>query len=252
MKTLFTTVALCAFALTSFSQNVIDRHFSAYQQNEDFTKVHVTGALFGLAAHIDNETNDPDVEEFKEFARQIKAFDLVASDKMLDSKFAFRDATRIIEKEFEELMSIDDAEGRFTFYIDERDGRVNEVVGVGAGPSSFVVFSLSGDMDLKQLSRMGQKLQGTGVEKLGELKRNSIDEIKVYPNPASVGGVVNIDLPESMIGGQLIVVDTQGRTVLQQATTARRLQLRDTLAKGQYIVQMQKDGVTIKRKLSVQ
>ncbi|HYG03795.1 MAG TPA: DUF4252 domain-containing protein, partial [Chryseosolibacter sp.] len=72
-------------------------------------------------------------------------------------------------KEFEELMSVRDKDKDMKFYIKENAGKISELVMIMGGLEDFMVMSLFGEIDLKQVSRIGKKMNVHGLENLKNL-----------------------------------------------------------------------------------
>ncbi|MBK5278811.1 MAG: DUF4252 domain-containing protein, partial [Bacteroidia bacterium] len=80
-------------------------------------------------------------------------------------------------KEYEELMTVRDKDKDMKFFIKESAGKISELVMVMGGNEEFMVLTLFGEIDLKQVSRIGKKMNVDGLENLENLKdkKNSKD-----------------------------------------------------------------------------
>lgn len=58
----------------------------------------------------------------------------------------------------DELLSIKEGEAEFNFYINETDGKINELLMVGKESNSIFILSLVGNIDLKQISALSKKM----------------------------------------------------------------------------------------------
>jgi hypothetical protein len=232
-------------------QNAIQKHFSNYLDIDEVTNISITGKVFQLAAYI--ETDDKDLEEMKEFASTIESFQMIVGENGIFGKSEFGSALRKVENGYEELMSIQDKEGDFNFRVKESNGIVQELLMVGYSENSLIILSLTGRMDLKQISKMGAKIQMDGFESLGKMTENGADKIKVYPNPAKSTSPVTIEVPEDFIGGDATLVDMQGKTVMSYTMSTRKQELRvDRVNAGSYLLMFKKNEITITKKLEIQ
>jgi CII-binding regulator of phage lambda lysogenization HflD len=76
-------------------------------------------------------------------------------------------------------MSVRDKDKDMKFLIKESGGKISELVMVMGGANDFMVMSLFGEIDLKQISRIGKKMNVSGLEKLENLhKRDDKDDKK--------------------------------------------------------------------------
>lgn len=245
------TVALC-FTVASFAQNVIDKHFSMYKDNENFTSIQVTGKMFELSGYIEIDSEDEDLAEIKDFVNTINSFNLIAGDNVENVTTAFKSAVKKVSATHEELMRIDNKDGNFAFYINERNGIVKEVVMVGRGTEELIIFSLMGDMNLRDIGQMANSIQQGGLSKLDMIGKHGVDQVKVYPNPTSAGDDITVDIPEALMGGTASITDMNGRVIKtvnidneQQTFSTRKL------SSGNYVISLQKDEVTINRQFVV-
>jgi hypothetical protein len=70
---------------------------------------------------------------------------------------------------FEELMTVLDAEENFKFSIKESGGIIEELVMVAGGKNNFVIMSLYGEIDLKNISRIARSMDVNGLDHLKKL-----------------------------------------------------------------------------------
>lgn len=250
MKKIIITLTLLLSIGALSAQNAISNHFSDYQEREDIIHISVTGKIFELMGHVEVETEEE--KEFQEFVTSINRFEMIIGDEPVFSKDDFRSALGRVDEQYEELMSIEDKDGTFNFRIDERNGVVRELVMVAIADEDLIVFSLSGDMDLKQISKIGAQIQTEGFQYLEKIDEQAHDELKVYPNPVQSGGQLNIEIPEQYIDGNAVIYDMNGKVLMsyQMGLRKQRIELPD-LPAGQYLVEFEQGGMKQSRKLTV-
>ena len=79
-----------------------------------------------------------------------------------------------------------------------------------------------------------------------------LGDMKVYPNPATSDAQLTVEIPQKMIGGSITVYDLSGNQVQKMDATDNRNEINtDGLAAGQYVVEINKAGVTLKKKFIV-
>jgi CII-binding regulator of phage lambda lysogenization HflD len=89
-----------------------------------------------------------------------------------DARTLYKEAFALIPiNEFEELMSVRDKDKDMKFYIKEKSGKISELLMVMGGTSDFMVLSLFGEIDLKQVSRLGKKMDVKGLENLEKINQ---------------------------------------------------------------------------------
>lgn len=251
MKKIF-GLAIMAIMTTSLlaQNNAIEKYFSQYKGDENWSKISVSGKVFEMTAYIDSE--DEDLQEIKDFASGVEGLKVIFNDQLESGFGLYPEACRKVASSYEELMSVDDKEGKFTFYVDERRGVVKEFVVVGAGDSLMAVVSLVGDMDLKQLSNISRKIQMDGFDYVNKMNENGANKIKIYPNPVSQGSLIDVEIPNELNGAELNIYDLNGKLVKSQQITSNKMSIPLNEAKsGTYIMEFRKGDASIKKKLTI-
>ncbi len=247
MKKLFGLSFLLLFSVSIFAQNIIEEHFQYLVDSDESTVIHVAGLTFQLASNFVDEE-----EETQDFLQSIESFDLVAMRDSTGATELYRTALSHIGDEYDELLKVKDKEGNFSLFIDEEDGVVYELVGTGAGTDDFVIFTLVGEMRLDQIGEMINKIDDQGFEALKEIDIKIGDEVKVYPNPVNSSGQLSIDIPDEMLGGTATVYDPSGAKVQSFAADQNTKKITtENYNPGYYVVSIEKDGTTIKKKVLV-
>jgi hypothetical protein len=164
------TVLMMVVSVGVFAQDVISKFFSKYQADDTFNQVNISSKMFGLVTNLDAET--PEDKEVLDAIAKIKGLRILQKENTSDARSLYKEAFGLINgKEFEELMSVKDKDKDMKFLIKESGGKITELVMVMGGTSDFMVMSLFGEIDLKQISKIGKKMNVTGLEKLENLHK---------------------------------------------------------------------------------
>lgn len=158
-----------AFAIMTVTaanaQDAISKFFSKYQTDESFTQVNISSKMFSLFTNMEADT--PEDKEVLEAISKLKGLKILRKENTSDARSLYKEAFALIPmKEFEELMSVRDKDQDMKFYIKENGGKISELVMIMGGTDDFMVMSIFGEIDLKQVSRMGKKMNVEGLEKL--------------------------------------------------------------------------------------
>ncbi len=251
MKKQITTVlgaVLLAFSANAQS-DVISTYFSEYQDREDVTTITLSGKAFELAAQVDV---DEDMEDYKEMASQITGMRVIVDDNDTDAKSTAREAVKRLPGTFEELLTVKEKDTHVKMLIDESNGVVNELVAVVGSENTFVVMSLVGDMNLKDLGPLTQQLanaSSSAFEGMEEFTK----EVKIYPNPVEVDGQVNVRFSDDFAGANVSVFNASGAQV--KSFIAKEGQNRmdiSGLEKGVYVVKTQSEDKEVSGKFVIQ
>lgn len=167
-------VAAVMLLVVSFSaasaQDVISKFFTKYQNDESFTNVNISSKMFGLFTQMDAET--PEDKEVLDAISKLKGLKILAKENARNSRELYKEALSLIPKNFEELMSVRDKDKDMKFMIDENAGKISEMLMVVGGNEEFMILSIFGEIDLKQISRIGSKMNIKGLENLQNMDKN--------------------------------------------------------------------------------
>ncbi len=183
--TVILLMAIMLLPLTSMAQDI----FAKYAENPDVTYVSIKPKMFQMLAKMDINTDDPETQEYVKMVNSITSFKVITTD----NKAISTDVTNWVnsrKSSLEELMVVKDDGVNMTFYVKEgRDSdHVSEFLMFVDGLSAItkdaniemngkkrefetVVVSLTGDIDLNQISKLTQKMNIQGGEHLENKKK---------------------------------------------------------------------------------
>ena len=173
MKTKLIIIGLLLFSFTGIAQsNIMSKYFDKYADDESFTKVTINSKMFSLFTNLDAESEDE--KDFVNAISKIKGLKILACDSVADAEKIYKNACAEIDKEgYEELMTVEDANENMKFSIIEKDGKIEELLMVVGGKKKFVLLTLYGEIDLKNVSKIARSMNINGLENL-----NKIDHVK--------------------------------------------------------------------------
>ena len=157
----------------AFAQDAISKFFNKYQNDESFNQVNISSKMFGLITNMEIET--PEDKDIVEAISKLKGLKILAKEDARNARELYKEAFSLIPKDYEELMTVRDKDKDMKFYIKEgARGTISELLMVMGGNTEFMVLSLFGEIDLKQVSRIGKKMDVKGLEnleKVGDQKK---------------------------------------------------------------------------------
>ena len=170
MKKLALGAVMIVMSVAAQAQdNAISKFFTKYQNDESFSQVTVSSRMFGLFTNMDVEK--PEDKEVLDAISKIKGLRILGKQQTRDSRALYKEALSMIPpKEYDELMSVRDKDKDMKFFIKEAGGKISELVMVMGGNEEFMVLSLFGEIDLKQVSKIGHKMDVDGLKNLERLK----------------------------------------------------------------------------------
>jgi hypothetical protein len=170
MKRIIVIVVLMAGVNGVFAQDAITKFFSKYQNDESFSQVNVSSKMFGLFTEM--EADSPEDKEVLEAISKLKGLKILAKEDARNARELYKEAFSLIPmKEYEELMSVRNEDKDMKFLIKESGGKISELLMVMGGNEEFMVLSLFGEIDLKQESRIGRKMNVDGLDKLENMDK---------------------------------------------------------------------------------
>ena len=177
---LIAVIALLMLPLSGMAQNV----FEKYSDNENVTYVSIKPKMFQMLAKMDINTDDPEAQEYINMVNSITSFKTMATD----DKDISSDIVKWVKSRstsLEELMMIKDDGVNMTFYIKEGkdEDHVSELLMFVNGLEAVtknsnieingkkrsietVVISITGDIDLNQISKLANKMNLPGGDEL--------------------------------------------------------------------------------------
>ena len=177
---LIAVIALLMLPLSGIAQNI----FEKYSDNENVTYVSIKPKMFQMLAKMDVNTDDPEAQEYINMVNSITSFKTMATD----DKDISSDIVKWVKSRstsLEELMMIKDDGVNMTFYIKEGkdEDHVSELLMFVNGLEAVtknsnieingkkrsietVVISITGDIDLNQISKLANKMNLPGGDEL--------------------------------------------------------------------------------------
>lgn len=253
-KILFLALTL-TFTIAASAQNAIDNHFSYMLDDDNTTNINITGKMFQLLNSIEVESDSEDMDELKEmqdFIGSVDAFQMIVGKELTGARSKYDTGSANLANEYDELVSVVDKEGRFLLYVNEHQGVVSEIVGIGTDNESLMVFSFSGEMELKQVGKVIKHIESADFGQARAMENVDPSKVTIFPNPASASGSVTMELPTAMEGGVVKMHDANGTLVKEfdVDSTKQCLQLTGIDA-GTYTLRVSNDGVTVTKKIVV-
>lgn len=163
-------MVLMATLTAANGQDVISKFFTKYQDDETFTNVNISSKMFALFTQMD--VQDPDDQAVLEAISKLKGLKILAKENARNSRELYKEALGLIPRNFEELMSVRDKDKDMKFMIDENGGKISEMLMIVGGNEEFMIMSIFGDIDLKQISRIGSKMNIKGLENLQKIDKD--------------------------------------------------------------------------------
>jgi len=174
------TLTLLALTLLLTSTSMAQDIFSKYSDNGKVSYVSIKPKMFQLLAKMDINTDDPEAQQYLDMVNSITSFKTLATqDKAIALDLAKWVKGQSVK--LEELMKVKDNGVQMTFYVKQGkdENHVSELIMFVDGLTDItksanvningqnrsidtVVVSLTGDIDLNQISKLTSKMNLPG------------------------------------------------------------------------------------------
>jgi hypothetical protein len=163
---------LSAPAYLSAQESKVNDFFDKYSDNDKYTSVEIAKGLFELFANIDSD--DEDFDEFKKAAEGIDKLRLVSysvknGDIPEKERFYNDIKSSIPFNKYDELMIIKKPDAKINFYSKGGGRNISELLMVVDGDTDVIFLSITGNIDLKHLAKLGSSMNFEGMNYLGEM-----------------------------------------------------------------------------------
>jgi hypothetical protein len=124
-----------------------------------------------MMANLDGNT--PEEKAMISAISKIKGLKILKRDETRLSRDLYKEAMAMIPTgEFEELMTIRDKDKDMKFYTKESGGKISELVMIMGGNDEFLLMTLFGEIDLKEMGKIGRSVNIDGLQNLDKIKDN--------------------------------------------------------------------------------
>lgn len=187
MKNLLLIAAIVLAPALSFSQSIFDK----FEDLEDVTSIIVNQKMFTMLAKIDVDMDDPESQQYLDMVKKITGLKVFTTGNEAISKDMGDTVSKYLKSnQLSELMRIKDGDQTVQFYVKEGkdDEHVKELLMYVNGLKELtkdqdiqingkkreietVLLSLTGDIDLNQISKITSKMNVPGGDKLKEVEK---------------------------------------------------------------------------------
>lgn len=182
MKKLIVITALLLAPVVTFAQGIFDK----YEDVEEVSSFVINQKAFRMLATIDMDVDDPEAKEFMEMVKKITGLKVFTTgDDKVSADMKATVESYLKSSDLEELMRFKDGEQTVKFYVKEGkdENHVKELLMFMTGLKELtegqdieingkkrvfetVVLSLTGDIDLRQISKITNQMDIPGGEQL--------------------------------------------------------------------------------------
>jgi len=170
MKSICIMVLFTLCSTVAFSQkDALGSYFKQYLEDERFTFIEISPRMFQMLGKFDAK----DEKEVMELVKSITSFRMITSDKITDGMQMFQTAMNLIKgKNYTDLVTVQTSDERVRIMIREEGDVIKELFMIVAERNEIVMMSITGNINLDQISRLGSSMNIQGMENLEKIKQN--------------------------------------------------------------------------------
>lgn len=172
MKRFMLLLLLAVTSMQLFAQqgSGIDRFFEKYESDQTFTLISVTPKMFSMFSKLD--INSTEGKQFLQIVKKIRGLRILAKENTKGGNQLFKEASSMLNREFEELMTVRNGKDDLRFMVKENaKGNIAELIMLVGSDNEFLAMSLVGDIDLNEISQIAGSMNIEGFDKLKNLKK---------------------------------------------------------------------------------
>lgn len=169
MKKLVLLLAMGIIGISTLvAQSAADKIFDKYNGKDGFTVVTMNSTMFEMIAKMDTTESG---KEMTELANSIGRIRILAADTVMNGVNLYSEVMNVLPKnDYKELMSVKENDLDITFMINEKDGKIAELLMViGGSKDDNAIISITGDIDLAKMGSMARTMNIEGMEQLEKL-----------------------------------------------------------------------------------
>ena len=167
MKKLIIILVLWMPLLMNGQESKLHRFFDECSGKEGYTSVYITKYTFDLFARITDETDE---KEFHELTSKLNSVKILTADAKKD--FTKQLSQLITNDIYHDLMIVKDGKQTVRFLVNEKQGKISELVMIVTGEDETVLMFLEGEIDLKNISKLSKSMNINGFEYLDKIDKN--------------------------------------------------------------------------------
>ncbi|PZW37763.1 uncharacterized protein DUF4252 [Mesonia algae] len=168
-KSIILVLAIMLAPIFSNAQSKFER----YEKMRDVNAMVITSNMFKLLAEIDLDSDDPEMQQYINLIENLKDIKVISTENTSIGAEMKKDFdSHINSGSLEKLMSFKDDNKNVQFYSKpgSKKNFVSQLMmlmqGSEDGKPITVVLSITGDIDLKEVSKLAKDLEVPGAEEL--------------------------------------------------------------------------------------
>lgn len=149
----------------------LDRFFDRYEQDTSFTVINISPRMFQMFSQVAGSAAQQD--QVLDVARKLTGLRILTKDNCPNGLQLFQQASALLSRHYQELMTIRDKGSNLKFLVNQDpSGTIRELIMLIGGDQQFFAMSLTGSIDLHELSQIAGSMNIQGFDKLKDLPKS--------------------------------------------------------------------------------
>lgn len=177
MKKIILITTITLFALMPallMAQTAIDKLYDKYAGKEGFTSINISPGMFQMLGNLDTDDSTEEVKDAQNVMEQLKSLKMLVYEPKEGEKFDFMTEVKKTVKldDYEELMSIREENTDIRFLVKKtKNNHISELLMLIDDDNEGMIMSMTGDIDMNTVSKIGKSMNMKGMENLDKLDK---------------------------------------------------------------------------------
>ena len=167
MKKLLFALSLVLLSMSIHAQSAINTLFKQYADNDKFTAVYVSEAMFAMFGEI--KTEDADDQAVMDILKGLKELHVLTTEEGDGLKYYEEASKKINSAAYKTLVTVRDKDENVKIFVKEEGKIITELLVLVGSKEEFVLVSLIGKIDLKQISKLSGQMDIKGLDQLKKM-----------------------------------------------------------------------------------
>lgn len=151
----------------SAQNSPVDKLFDKYSGQKGYTSVYISSYMFSMFSEIEY-----DDKEMDDLVNNLKSIKILAADDISTAQFKKDIVEKLPLSDYKELMVVKEEGDNVTFLINEKNGRIDELLIITEGEDDNAIICIQGNIDLKNISKLSKSVKIDGLEHLEDIDKN--------------------------------------------------------------------------------
>lgn len=169
MKNVIFALSFVLICLTANAQSAVNTIFKQYAEDDKFTAVYVSEAMFGMLGNI--QVEDAEDQAVMNVLKDMKELHVLTTEEGDGLKYYEEAAKKINTASYKTLLTVRDKKENVRIFVKEEGAIITELLVLVGSIDEFVLVSLIGKIDIQKISKLSGHLDVKGLEHLKKMEQ---------------------------------------------------------------------------------